>query len=157
MAAASASAASAPVRAVLIGRLLVTLPDPLVPLIRLQASVYGRVDPGVPVVELLVPAADDYYVLKPMHSGFYCTSLDVLLEQVGVHTVIITGMAAEICVLFTANDAYMRGFRVVVPADCVAAERAEDNAHALRQMERLLKADTTTSDSLDLHELATPA
>ena len=71
---------------------------------------------GRPVVELLRPEEDDYFVLKPKHSGFFSTTLDILLEYLGRRTLILTGMAANICVLFTANDAYMRDFHLVVPA-----------------------------------------
>lgn len=111
--------------------------------------------PGLPVIERLTPdAATDFYVLKPRHSGFFRTGLEVLLERLGVETVILCGLAGDICVLFTANDAYMRGFRVIVPADCVASERASDNDHALRQIARLLKADVTPSDQLDLANVA---
>src|SRR5947209_7067050 len=63
---------------------------------------------GKPIVELLRPEKDDYFVLKPKHSGFFSTTLDTLLEYLGAKSVILTGVAANICVLFTANDAYMR-------------------------------------------------
>jgi nicotinamidase-related amidase len=110
--------------------------------------------PGLPIIEILAPAPEsDFYVLKPSHSGFFRTGLEVLLERLEARTLILTGFAGDICVLFTANDAYMRGFRVVVPADCVASERAEDNDHALAQMARLLKADTTDSGQLNLQAL----
>src|SRR5215203_5108176 len=97
---------------------------------------------GKPVVELVRPGADDYFVLKPKHSGFFSTTLDTLLEHLGTRAVVLTGMAANICVLFTANDAYMRDLRLAVPADCVASNTEEDNRHALDQMARVLKADT---------------
>src|SRR6187200_171642 len=67
---------------------------------------------GQPLAELLRPEADDYFVLKPKHSGFFATTLDTLLEYLGVQTVILTGIAANICVLFTANDAYMRDYHL---------------------------------------------
>jgi nicotinamidase-related amidase len=60
------------------------------------------------------------------------------------------GFAGDICVLITANDTSMRGFDVIVPADCIASERAEDNVHALRQMARILKADFSQSEDLYL-------
>ena len=104
---------------------------------------------GRPVVELLQPDADDYFVLKPRHSGFYCTALDVLLDDLGVQTVILTGFATNICVLFTANDAYPRDFRVIVPRDCVAANSIRENNAALAQIERILKADVTASTDLN--------
>jgi nicotinamidase-related amidase len=62
-------------------------------------------------------------------------------------------MAANICVLFTANDAYMRDFGLVIPRDCVASNTAAENDHALQLMEQVLKADTTPSDELDLEAL----
>jgi nicotinamidase-related amidase len=103
---------------------------------------------GQPIVELLRPAEDDYFVLKPKHSGFFSTTLDVLLRYLEVKTVILGGMAANICVLFTANDAYMRDLRLLVPADCVASNTQEENAYALMQMHKVLKADTTDSTGI---------
>jgi Isochorismatase family len=76
-----------------------------------------------------------------------------LLERLETRTVVVTGFATDICVLFTANDAYMRGFDVVVPRDCVASERGADNDHALRHMTRLLKAEVIASDRLDFQRL----
>jgi len=108
---------------------------------------------GKPVVELLKPDEDDYFVLKPKHSGFFSTTLDTLLEYLRAKTLILTGVAANICVLFTANDAYMRDFHLVIPRDCVASNTAEENEHALKLMEQVLKADTTPSEELDLEEL----
>src|SRR6476659_916969 len=89
---------------------------------------------GRPVAELLRPDQDDYFVLKPKHSGFYSTTLDTLLDYLGVKTLILTGMAANICVLYTANDAYVRDFHLVVPSDCVASNTTEENNFALQQM-----------------------
>ena len=70
---------------------------------------------GQPVVELLRPDEDDYFVLKLKHSGFFSTALDTLLEYLGAEAVVLTGSATNICVLFTANDAYMRDLRLGVP------------------------------------------
>jgi nicotinamidase-related amidase len=107
--------------------------------------------PGMPIIKLLEPDPEqEYYVLKPSHSGFFRSGLEVLLSRIEAQTLVLTGFAGDICVLFTANDAYMRGFDVIVPADCIASEREEDNVHALRQMERLLKADISTSEDLNL-------
>jgi nicotinamidase-related amidase len=110
-------------------------------------------NPGREIVELLHPDVDDYFVLKPKHSGFYSTTLDVLLESLDVDTVILTGVAANICVLFTANDAYMRDYKVIVPADCIAANEEKDTSMVLRQMQLALKADTRPSTELDLARL----
>ena len=67
---------------------------------------------------------------------------------------IITGLAGNICVLFTANDAYLRDFQLFVPRDCCASNEQEENDHALDQMKKVLKADITSSARLDLEALA---
>lgn len=112
---------------------------------------------GRPIARLLRPDGDDYFVLKPKHSGFFSTTLDTLLQYLGARTLVLTGVATNICVFFTANDAYMRDYRLVVPEDCVAAESETLDRHALAQMRTVLKADTTPSPRLDLDELKTPA
>ncbi len=109
---------------------------------------------GAPLAEMLAPDDDDYFVLKPKHSAFYCTSLDILLEYLGARCLIIAGLAGNICVLFTANNAYLRDYRVVVPRDCCASNTADENRHALAQMKKVLKADTGPSARLDLGALA---
>ncbi len=108
---------------------------------------------GKPVAELLRPGEDDYFVLKPKYSGFYSTSLDVLLEYLGVRLLIIAGMATEMCVLFTAHDAFMRDYYLFVPGDCVASETPERASQALEQMRRVLEADISPSDKLDIRRL----
>jgi nicotinamidase-related amidase len=118
----------------------------------LQHCLGGRVR-GRPVARRLRPARDDYFVLKPKHSGFYSTTLALLLEHLGARTLILTGFAGNQCVLFTAQDAYVRDFRLVVPADCVASNAAGDNRAALRHMAKVLGADTTPSGRLDLARL----
>jgi nicotinamidase-related amidase len=105
---------------------------------------------GEPVARLLAPAEDDYFVLKPKNSAFYGTTLATLLEHLGTQTVILTGIACNICVLFTANDAHMRGYQVVVPSDCVASEHPQDTASALGLMERALYAEVCPSEQLTL-------
>jgi nicotinamidase-related amidase len=105
--------------------------------------------PGRPVVAQLVPEEDDYFVLKPKHSAFFQSNLDILLNYLGVNTLILTGMAGDICVLFSANDAYMRDYRIVVPPDCVASEDPEQNRQVLSLMERVLKARITPSTGLE--------
>jgi nicotinamidase-related amidase len=108
---------------------------------------------GKPLVEQLKPEEDDYFVLKPKHSGFFSTTLDTLLEYLQARTLILTGLAGNICVLFTANDAYMRDFHLVVPSDCVASNSTQENEHALELMKTVLKADIRPSTELDLDEL----
>ena len=104
--------------------------------------------PGHEIASLLLPEADDYFVLKPKHSGFYSTSLEVLLGYLGARDLILTGFATDICVLYTANDAYMRDYRLTVVSDCVAAETIPANRLALEQMKKRLKARVVKSESV---------
>jgi nicotinamidase-related amidase len=111
---------------------------------------------GEELARILAPDDDDYFVLKPKHSAFYETTLDVLLTYLGTRTVILTGIAANICILFSANDAYMRDFHLVVPGDCTIANTREEKEHALEQMHRVLKARTAESTKLDVARLLEP-
>jgi nicotinamidase-related amidase len=109
---------------------------------------------GRRIAELLKPESDDYFVLKPKHSGFYSTTLDLVLRYLEVRKVILTGVATNICVLFTANDAYMRDYELFVPQDCVAANTEALNRQALEQIEFVLKADIRVASKLDFDEAA---
>lgn len=108
---------------------------------------------GAAVARLLLPAEDDFFVLKPKHSGFYSSALDVLLKYLGTEVLILAGFAGNLCVLYTANDAYMRDFRLFVPRDCIASERKKENDYALEQMKHCLKADTRSAARIQLREL----
>lgn len=103
---------------------------------------------GRQIAELLKPHQQDYFVLKPKHSAFFSTSLNVLLEYLGAKKLIICGFAGNICVLFTANDAYMREYKLYIPADCVASNTLDENNAALHQMEKLLRADIRKSSDI---------
>ncbi len=105
---------------------------------------------GKILIQLLKPGPRDYFVLKPRHSAFYGTSLEILIHHLGVKRLIVTGLATDICVFFTANDAYMRGFEIVIPRDCVAANTAAANQRALKQMQKILKAQIPPSAKLRL-------
>ena len=108
---------------------------------------------GRPVAELLRPEEDDYFVLKPKHSGFFSTTLDILLDYLEARTLVLTGLTGDICVLFTAHDAYMRDFHLVIPSDCVASNDPRENEYTLRKMRRLLDADIRPSNELDFERL----
>ena len=105
---------------------------------------------GREIVSLLQPRDDDYFVLKPKHSGFFSTTLDTLLRYLGAKKLIVTGIAGNFCVLFTANDAYMRDYDLIVPSDCTVSNTAEENRQALTLMRKFLKADTRPSTKLRL-------
>jgi len=105
---------------------------------------------GREVTRLLRPDSLDYFVLKPKHSGFFSTTLELLLEHLQARTLILCGLLTDVCVLFTAQDAYMRGYRILVPADCVVARTAAEGTRALALMHRVLDADTRPSTDLQL-------
>ena len=105
--------------------------------------------PGRRVSQQLRPTARDYFVLKPKHSGFYDTTLESLLETLRIRRVILTGIAGNICVLFTANDAYMRDLKIFAPADCIVSNTSAENDHALRQIRTVLKGNITDSARLN--------
>jgi nicotinamidase-related amidase len=107
-----------------------------------------RSSPGRVVSRRLRPTAKDYFVLKPKHSGFFDTTLDTLLDALRIRRVILTGIAGNICVLFTANDAYMREYKLFAPADCIVSNTAVDNDHALQQIETVLKGNLALSTRL---------
>src|SRR5581483_5614942 len=104
--------------------------------------------PGRRVSRRLRPTKNDYFVLKPKHSGFFGTTLDTLLEALGIRRVILTGIAGNICVLFTANDAYMRELSIFAPSDCIVSNTAEENEHALEQIGSVLKGHLVPSPFL---------
>ena len=108
---------------------------------------------GEPIARLLRPDDEDYFVLKAKHSGFYHTQLDLLIEYLEVRTVVLAGFATDMCVLFTASDAYLRDLEIIVPADCSAAASADHHDRALEHMTRVLHVETTISDDIDFAEL----
>jgi nicotinamidase-related amidase len=111
---------------------------------------------GRAVSKMLAPTDErDYFVLKPKHSGFFSTTLDTLLDYLGAKTLVLAGFTGDNCVLFTASDAFMRDFQLVVPEDCVASMDEKENEHAIEHMKRVLKADVVVSGEIDLEELKT--
>ncbi len=111
---------------------------------------------GEPFVQQLKPDPDcDYFVLKPKHSAFYQTPLDLLLKHFGTQRLILTGVSTNSCVLFTANDAYMRDIELMVPSDCVAACNVHEQDVAMEQMKSMLKADISPSSQIDLNAAPT--
>jgi nicotinamidase-related amidase len=107
---------------------------------------------GRAVVDLLAPETDDYFVIKPRHSGFYATNLPVLLPHLKARRLVLTGFATDICVLFTANDAYMRNYALWVPEDCTAASTPERTREAVQLMSKVVKAETRATGALALED-----
>lgn len=99
------------------------------------------------LVRQLPPGRDDLMVLKPRHSGFHATPLELLLEQLGARKLVVAGLATDYCVMCTAMDAFVRGYSLWVPSDCTAAESPEQRDLALGWMRQALKADIRPSDA----------
>ena len=113
---------------------------------------------GGPIVDRLRPdPATDYFVLKPRHSGFFRTVLDHLLGDLGANTLVLCGVAGNICVQVTAHDALLRNYRVVVPRDAVASNTPELNEAALEQMRIVCKADVPLAAEVDFEALKQPS
>jgi nicotinamidase-related amidase len=105
---------------------------------------------GAPIVRMLMPGPQDYCIVKPKHSGFFGTVLATLLEYLGARRLILTGVSAQQCVLFTANDAYVRDLELLIPRDCVASESPAMTRLALHYFRQVLGANLTVSKRIRL-------
>jgi nicotinamidase-related amidase len=115
----------------------------------LVAQCCAREDASGEIARLLAPRPRDITLLKPRHSAFYCSALELLLKEMGARELILTGLAADMCVQMTAADAFLRGYEGVwVPADCTAAETPQAKAASLKYMKDVLKCDVRTSRSM---------
>jgi nicotinamidase-related amidase len=103
---------------------------------------------GAEVVTEVAPMEGDHRVLKRRYSCFYATGLDALLRELGVETLVLAGLVTNICIQHTAADAFFRGYRVVVPRDCVEAATDEAQEESLKYMEEMYGAEITESESL---------
>jgi len=113
----------------------------------LRPEAAGRV-----FVEQLRPDDEDYFVLKPMHSAFYQTPLDLLLRELGASSVILSGLATNSCILCTAHDANMRNLNIIVPRDCCTARTAREHKQALEHIGAMADAKVVLSSSLRLEK-----
>ena len=95
--------------------------------------------PGAEIAAKRVPRQGDIVVEKKTYSSFYKTELDARLSKLGVKALTLTGCVTNICILYAASDAVLRGFAVTVPRDCVAGLDPRDDEFAFRQMENVLK------------------
>lgn len=105
---------------------------------------------GFAIQQRLQPGPEDYVVLKPRHSGFRATPLELLLKKLQAHTLIVTGTTAAQCVLFTAVDAYVREFSLFVPRDCLVYGGRRDRSAVLHMLNGALAADTRPAAALRL-------
>jgi nicotinamidase-related amidase len=108
----------------------------------------GERSRGARIAAMLKPDEEDYFILKPRHSAFYATPLELLLENMGAKRLILAGVTSHQCVLFTATDAHLRNFELVIPADCVASPSASQTRFALRYVKDVLGAKVSPLSSL---------
>jgi nicotinamidase-related amidase len=97
------------------------------------------------IARLLYPQADDLTILKPRHSAFYASPLELLLTEMETRELVICGLATDMCVQLTAADAFLREFKVWVPSDCTAAETQQAKDTAIAYMASVLKCDVRPS------------
>jgi len=100
---------------------------------------------GAAITRRLAPDDDDIFVIKPQHSGFYGTNLQVLLPSLETTRLILVGMAADLCVLFTAADAHMRQYRLFTPGDCLVPSKPDRLTSALEILRDGLDTDVRPS------------
>ncbi len=109
--------------------------------------------PGREMVQYVLPDDEDYLVLKPKHSGFYASPLDTLLQYIGVETLIVTGISSNSCILLTASDAYVRDYKLFIPADCVAGQEDDQHRKSLDLMKCNFAANIDDAATLNLRKL----
>lgn len=108
---------------------------------------------GKDFVRPLLPDSEDYFVLKPMHSAFYMTPLEVLLQHLQVETLILTGLTSSSCISVTAHDANMRGYEIYIPSDCSCSRSVQEHTQALNLLEAMAGAHVMQSKSLKLQQM----
>ncbi|GAB4072063.1 cysteine hydrolase [Barrientosiimonas marina] len=94
------------------------------------------------IIQDIKPDASDFFLIKPQHSAFFQTPLQSLLMELGKTHLIMAGIAGDICLLFTAKDAYMYGYTMHIPQNCTASEEKEGTEYSLYLMRTVMKAAT---------------
>jgi nicotinamidase-related amidase len=105
-------------------------------------------EPGSQIIKKLRPEKTDYVLEKHVYSAFHETGLELLLRDLGVDTVVIVGLLTEICVRHTAADAFMRGFNIRIPKDCVEALTESNQNEGLRYLKEMYGAEITTGSNV---------
>lgn len=105
---------------------------------------------GAEVIEELAPQTGDYIVPKRRYSSFFGTELDMLLRELGVDEVVLTGLQTNLCVRHTAADAYFLGYDVTVLSDCTEALSDEEYKEGIEYMRKYYNAEIVKS--VDLHK-----
>ncbi|ASK61741.1 isochorismatase [Virgibacillus phasianinus] len=99
-------------------------------------------DKSQEIITEVKPDQNDYFLIKPKHSAFFQTPLQSLLLELGKTNLILAGIAGDICILFTAKDAYMYEYSLEVPENCTASNEEQGNEYALYLMRSVMDAKT---------------
>lgn len=103
---------------------------------------------GAEVIPELKLCDKDYVVPKRRYSGFFQTDLDILLKELGVKTVIMTGLHAHMCVRHTSADAYCLGYNVVVAKEATDSFTEEDYKIGIAYLKTCYGADAYSNKEL---------
>ena len=104
---------------------------------------------GAEIIDKLSPFSKEAFVVRTQkYSAFFGTDLDLHLKEKGIKTLIIAGVATNICVMHAAIDAYLRGYEILVPEDCVAALTDYEQEYGLRHIKSVLKGTITSSGNI---------
>jgi nicotinamidase-related amidase len=103
---------------------------------------------GAEIINELKPKKDDFRVLKRKYSAFQGTDLDMLLRELKIETLILTGVVTDICIQHTAADAFFRGYKVIVPHDCVETVDAPTQNAAIKFLRKAYGAQITNTSEL---------
>ena len=104
--------------------------------------------PGAEVIAELNLSDKDYVVPKRRYSGFFQTELDILLKELGVQTVVMTGLHAHMCVRHTSADAFSLGYDVVVAREATDSFTEEDYLNGLAYLKQCYGADAYSNEEL---------
>jgi len=103
---------------------------------------------GAEVIEELKPGKGDYVIQKRRYSAFFETYLDLLLRELKVDTLVLVGLVTNVCIQNTAADAFFRGYRIIVPEDCVEAISEEMQRSGIEYMKTIYGCKVTDIDEL---------
>ena len=103
---------------------------------------------GAQVIDELKPLEGDYVIQKRRYSAFHGTSLDQLLRDLKVDTLVLVGLVTNICIQHTAADAFFRGYQIFVPEDGVEAPTEKDQKTSLEYMRKMYGCEITTVKEL---------
>ena len=103
---------------------------------------------GAEIIPEIAAKDVDYVILKRRYSSFFQTDLDNLLKELGVDTVIITGLHTHMCCRHTAADAYQNNYEVIFANECTNSFTEEDYLYGLKYAKETYGAPNYTNKEL---------